>query len=1166
MNRRPSILEFARQQVVVLDGAMGTTLQQADISIDDFVGLEGCNEILVETRPDAIRAVHEGFFAAGCDAAETNTFGANGVVLSEYGIPERTFELNQMAAKLAREVASGFESPGRPRYVLGSIGPGTRLPSLGHITFDELSAAFLPQVLGLMDGGAEALCVETCQDLLQTKAVIDAARTAFGQLGRKVPIFVSVTIESTGTMLVGSDMQTAITALWSMGIDVLGLNCATGPSEMKRHVEHLDQYGPAHIMAMPNAGLPENVEGEIVYTLTPPQFADWVEGFVLENHVGIVGGCCGTTAAHLAALVERVHGLPAPERQVPAPPRAVASLFQSVALVQEPAPLLVGERTNANGSKLFRERLLAEDLEGMLAVAREQEKGGAHLLDVCVAYVGRDEKADMDAFLPPLVRSNRLPISVDSTDPEVIEAALKRSGGRCVINSINLEDGYQRFDLIAGLAKRFGAALIALVIDETEMAMTASRKLEVAERILARCTQQHGLDESDLIFDMLTFTVASGEASTRRSAIETLEAIAKFKQAHPKTASILGVSNVSFGLKPAARKVLNSVFLHLAVERGLDQAIVNARGILPLYRIDEARRTAAEKLLLDDRTGGDPLPAYMALFEGQTKGPKKAKKVPKSPREAVHLAIVDGAPKGLPVHLDGLLSEGMRPVGIINEVLIPAMQEVGKLFGSGQMQLPFVLQSAEVMKAAVSHLEPLMEKGDAAPRGTLVLATVKGDVHDIGKNLVEIIVSNNGFQVVNLGTKVEIEKMLAACEEHKATALGMSGLLVKSTVIMKENLAEMKRRGWDLPVLLGGAALNRSFVQGTLRDVYGPDVFYCLDAFEGLQTLQELAEGSIARTAEPASDSDPLNRPRPESKKKISLDTPRRSDRPTVYGAEAGGGDELPAPSIDYGIPVPPVPFIGTRVISEIPIDEVFELINETTLFRGQWRYRRGSLSADEYRTLVDETVRPTLVSWQERCRAQGLLVPQAAYGYFSAVSEGRTVHLFDEAGLPRGSFTFPRKLTPPHHCIADYVRPAGAGGRDVLGLFVVTVGERVMEEIRRLHAENHYQDYLHLHGLTVESAEATAEWMHHKMRTEMGISEADRSGEQAMVRQGYRGSRYSFGYPACPNLSDQQPLFKLLEPARIGVTLTESDQMVPEASVSALVIHHPQAKYFNLD
>jgi len=1166
MNQRPNILDLAGEQVVVLDGAMGTTLQQADISPDDFNDLEGCNEILAETRPDAIRAVHEGFFAAGCDVAETNTFGANGVVLAEYGIPERTQELNRLAATLAREVANDFEEPGRPRYVLGSIGPGTRLPSLGHITFDELSAAFLPQIIGLMEGGADALCIETCQDLLQTKAVIDASRRAFGKLGRNLPVFVSVTIESTGTMLVGSDMQTAITTLWSMGIDVLGLNCATGPSEMKRHVEHLDRFGPAHIMAMPNAGLPENVDGEIVYTLTPDEFADWVEGFVRENHVGIVGGCCGTTTAHLSALAKRVQGLPAPGRLVPTAPREVASLFQSVALVQEPPPLIVGERTNANGSKVFRQQLLADDLDGMLAVAREQEKGGAHLLDVSVAYVGRDEMADMDTFLPPLVRTNRLPITVDSTDPAVIETALKHAGGRCVINSINLEDGYDRFDQIASLAKRFGAALIALVIDETEMAMTTSRKLAVAERILERCTKLHGLVESDLIFDMLTFTVASGDPSTRRSAVETLDAIEEFKGRHPDVFTILGVSNVSFGLKPAARKVLNSVFLHMAVERGLDQAIVNARGILPLYRIEDARREAAKRLLLDDRSEGEPLAAYMALFDTSQKGPLKAKRVARSPREEIHLAVVDGASKGLPGELDCLLAEGISPVDIINDVLIPAMQEVGKLFGSGQMQLPFVLQSAEVMKAAVAHLEPLMEKGEAAQRGTLVLATVKGDVHDIGKNLVEIIVSNNGFKVVNLGTKVQIEEMLKACDEHDADALGMSGLLVKSTVIMKDNLGEMKRRGYDLPVLLGGAALNRSFVEGALRDVYGPDVFYCLDAFEGLHTLQEATDGAKGAAGAAETDSDPLNRPRLESDKTISLETPRRSDRPTVYDADAGGGDELPAPVIDYGVPVPEAPFIGTRVVEGIALDEVFELINETTLFRGQWRYRRGTQTAKEYQTLVDETVRPTLRHWQARCRTDKLLVPRAVYGYYRALAKGRTIRLFDAAGAEQGAFTFPRKITSPHHCIADYVRPAENGEMDVVGLFVVTVGERIMEEVRRLHEENQYKDYLHLHGLAVESAEATAEWLHRRMRKELNITEEDRQGEQAMVRQGYRGSRYSFGYPACPNLADQQPLFKLLDPSRIGVTLSESDQMVPEVSVSALVFHHPQAKYFNLD
>ncbi len=1163
MNQRPPLLSLAAEQVIVLDGAMGTTLQQAALSVDDFQGLDGCNEILVASRPDVISSVHAGFFAAGCDVAETNTFGANGVVLSEYGIPERTEELNLIAARLACDVAAQFSTPDRPRYVLGSIGPGTRLPSLGHISFDDLSAAFRPQILGLMKGGVDALCIETCQDLLQTKAAIDAAHSAFAAEGRRLPIFISVTIESTGTMLVGSDMQTAITALWHMGIDVLGLNCATGPAEMKRHVEHLSQFGPQHIMAMPNAGLPENVDGEIVYTLTPEGFADWVEGFVLDNQVGIVGGCCGTTTAHLKALADRVYGRPAPKRKAALPPRAVASLFQSVPLVQEPAPLLVGERTNANGSKVFRNQLLAGDLEGMLDVAREQERGGAHLLDVCVAYVGRDEQTDMADFLAPLVRTNRLPIAIDSTDPAVIEAALKHCGGRCVINSINLEDGTDRFDRIAALARRFGAALIALVIDETEMAMTTPRKVAVAERILERCTQKHGLAESDLIFDMLTFTVASGDPATRRSAIETLDAIQEFKSRHPDVFTILGVSNVSFGLKPAARKVLNSVFLHMAVERGLDQAIVNARGILPLYRIDEAQRAAATALLLADDSRGDPLGAFMALFDSASESKPKDRRAPRSPREAVHRAVVDGSQKGLFDHLDALMAQGLPPVTIINDILIAAMQEVGDLFGTGQMQLPFVLQSAEVMKAAVGHLEPHMEKGEAGNRGTLVIATVKGDVHDIGKNLVDIIVSNNGFKVVNLGTKVEIEAMLKACKEHQADALGMSGLLVKSTVIMKENLEEMRRRGVALPVLLGGAALNRSFVEGNLREIYGPDVHYCLDAFQGLRTLQALT-GERA-TSGPASDidSDPLNRPRAESSRVISLETPKRDDRPTVYGADAGGGDVLPPPPIDTSIAVPVPPFFGSRVLTDIPLPEVFDLLNETTLFRGQWRYRRGTLSAKEYQALVDQQVRPTLARFKRRCMDEGLLAPQAVYGYYRARSEGPKVRLFDGADQEVAAFIFPRKKTAPHHCIADYIR---TDGTDVMGLFVVTVGRTVVEEVTRLYEANHYQDYLHLHGLAVESAEATAEWLHKLMRSQLGFTQEDQRGLQAMVQQGYRGSRYSFGYPACPNLADQRPLFHLLQPERIGVALTESDQMDPEVSVSALVIHHPQAKYFNLD
>lgn len=1139
MKDRPSLMELAAEKVIVLDGAMGTTLQSCGLGPDDFGGFEGCNEVLVRTRPDVVRSVHAGFFEAGCDVVETNTFGANDIVLVEYGLAGEARELNRLAASLAREAADSYSSPGHPRFVLGSVGPGTRLPSLGHIGFDDLVAAFRPQFDGLLLGGADALCIETCQDLLQVRAALFAARDAMREGGRKLPLFVSVTIESTGTMLVGSDVQAAIASLWPLGIDVLGLNCATGPSEMKRHVEHLQQFGPPHIMAMPNAGLPVNVGGELVYTLSPAEFAAWVAGFVRENEVGFVGGCCGTTAAHLAALSQAVGGLPAPRRQR-SRPAEVSSLFQAVPMRQEPAPLLVGERTNANGSSEFRRHLIEDDVDGMLAVAREQEKGGAHLLDVSVAYAGRDEVADMTAFAGQLVRTNRLPLCIDSTTPEVIEAALKLSGGRCLINSINLEDGWERLDRLAALAKAHGAAVIALTIDENEMAMTAEHKLEVAERIFQRCTVTHGLSPQDLVFDMLTFTVASGDPSTRRAAVETLDAIGEFRKRHPDALTILGVSNVSFGLKPAARRVLNSVFLHLAVERGLDQAIVNARRITPLYRISQTRREAAHGLLMDDRSEGDPLAAYMALFDGprgaRTGTAGKAQTLP--PQERVQQMVVDGISKGVPELLDKLVDGGMAPVEIINEVLIAGMKEVGVLFGSGQMQLPFVLQSAEVMKRAVQHLESFMEGDEVPAQGTLVLATVKGDVHDIGKNLVEIIVSNNGYRVVNLGTKIEVEEMMRAATKHNATAIGMSGLLVKSTNVMRENLQEMKRRGMSVPVLLGGAALTRDFVERDLALIYDGPVFYCPDAFAGLEAMSGIAGSHGASTVSSSS-----------------------SERKHGNSGQLPTAPDPVKPDLDHSHSIPAPPFEGTAVLDDIPVEEVFELLNELTLFRGQWRYRRGKLSREAFEEMTSRVVRPTLARLKAECLEKGRLTLKAVYGYFPCFSRGDEVVVLGPDGRELATFPFPRSGLNSQQCLADFFRSEESGERDVIGFFLVTAGAKVMEEVERLYRADRYQDYLHLHGLAVESAEAAAEWMHRRMRAELRIAGQNRPGHQGSGPQGFRGSRYSFGYPSCPDLSGQTTLFKLLDPARIGVGLSEGMQMVPEASVSAIVVHHPQAR-----
>jgi len=1150
-----TLLQLIDEKVVVFDGAMGTSLQEQDLSLDEFEGLEGCNEVLSASCPDAVRKVHDDFLAAGADVVETNTFGGVQVVLAEYGIEHRAHELALRSAELAREVASGHSTPDRPRFVCGSIGPGTKLPSLGHIGYRELRDAFQPLAAGLVEGGVDALIVETCQDILQAKAALDAVRRALAESGRAVPVMVSVTVEATGSMLVGSDIATATAALLPLGVDSLGLNCATGPDQMVRHLQYLSRHGAPRLSVMPNAGLPENIGGRTVYPLAPETLADWLEQFVREEGAGIVGGCCGTVPAHIRTLAERVGGLEAPRRAPSRSPES-ASLYQAVAMTQEPPPLIVGERTNANGSKEFRERLLADDLEGMVAVARDQEKGGAHLLDVCVAYVGRDERADMERLIPRLARQVRMPLMIDSTDPTSIEAALERHGGRCVINSINLEDGEERLDAIVSLARRFGAALVALVIDEEGMALTVERKLAIAERIHRICTERHGLAPSDLIFDMLTFTVASGDPEMRRAARQTLEAIEAGKRRFPGIHTILGVSNVSFGLKPAARRILNSVFLAEAVEHGLDQAIINARGITPLHRIPEDLRDICHRLIhADFQSSGDPLTQLLEHYEeAMAVGRTAVKAADLPPAEQLRNKIINGEKKGLEDLLNELRASGRDPLDLVNGELIPAMKIVGDLFGSGQMQLPFVLQSAETMKAAVAVLEPHMPSMETQSRGTLVLATVKGDVHDIGKNLVDIILTNNGYTVVNLGIKVLLEQMLEAAETHRADAIGMSGLLVKSTLVMKENLEEMKRRGIGLPVLLGGAALTRQYVEQDLRGIYGGNVHYGEDAFAALHLLGDLqgADHNVAAVADP--DPDPLSRPRQASSRTVSLDTPQPA-------TEAG-----PLPEVDHSVAVPRAPWLGVREAYRIPLGELYPLLNETTLFRGQWRYRRGKLTRDEFHEMIETEVRPVFEQLKQQCLDEPLLVPRGIVGWFPCHAEGDEVVIANpETGTEAARFAFPRRSSPPRHCIADYVRPGPLDEPDLIGLFVVTVGPEASRREKVLFEEGRYRDYLHLHGFSVEVAEAAAEWLHARMREDLDISDEDREGLQAMVRQGYRGSRYSFGYPACPDLEQQRPLFSLLKPERIGITLSESCQMEPEQSVSAIVVHHPGAKYFNI-
>ena len=1130
---------------------MGTSIQDRNLSPDDFEGKEGCNELLVLSRPPIIQEIHASFLEVGCDAIETNTFGASRLVLGEYGLADKAYEINRAAARLARGVAADFSSPGRPRFVVGCIGPGTRLPSLGQIGFDDVVAMCTEQARGLMDGGADVLLIETCQDLLQAKAAVVGCQDAMAAAGRPLPLMVQVTMESSGTMLLGTELGAALTALEAYDLDAIGLNCATGPQEMMEHVHFLSRHSRKAISCLPNAGLPRMEGGRARYVLTPDELADYHRHFVEEHGANIVGGCCGTTPAHLKRVVEAIGGR-TPMRRTPDHVPAASSLYTSVPFRQDRSILIVGERTNANGSKQFRERLLAGDADGMVAVARDQVKEGAHVLDVCVDYVGRDGVADMGGLASRLATQCTIPLVIDSTEAPVIEAALKRIGGRAIINSVNLEDGEAgRPASIFAMARRYGAAVIGLLIDEEGQARSVEWKLRVAHRLHDLAVRRYGLEPSDLIFDALTFPLGSGQEDLRKDGLATLEAIRRIKSELPGVYTVLGVSNVSFGLKPAARQVLNSVFLHLAVEAGLDAAIVNAAKILPMNRIDPRQREVARQLVCDERRDGyDPLTEFMRLFESGAGARVIAERIaPRSVEEKLRARIVDGDRPGL----EGVLDEALGTydaLTIINEILLEGMKTVGDLFGSGQMQLPFVLQSAEVMKAAVGYLERFMTRSDGQTKGRIVLATVKGDVHDIGKNLVDIILTNNGYTVVNLGIKQPIHNIVEAALKERADAIGMSGLLVKSTLIMRDNLEELNARDlWRFPVILGGAALTRGYVEEDLRAVYRGDVYYAGDAFDGLRLMGEIASRDPGEA--PA--------PRPAVRRRAACGA----------GPAATGGARPAGPGrsdVRTDVPVPPAPFLGTRVVSGLPLSDIFGFVNEVALFRTQWQFHRGKGQKDRFDDLIRTHVRPIYERWKIRCERERILEPQVVYGYFPCQSDGDDLVVYAEDGrTPRVRFAFPRQPAGRRLCLADFFAPTGSGQMDVLGCMLVTVGRRASEVTRQLFEEHNYTDYLYLHGLSVEAAEALAELWHKRMREELGIAGDDSPELGRLFRQDYRGSRYSFGYPACPDLEDQAKLCELLQPERIGVALSEEFQLEPEQSTSAIIVHHPEAKYFNV-
>jgi 5-methyltetrahydrofolate--homocysteine methyltransferase len=1165
-----SFLDALASRILVADGAMGTMLQAADLTLEDFDGLEGCNEILNVTRPDVVRDIHRAYFAAGADCVETNTFGANLPNLGEYGIAGRIRELSEVGARLARGIADEVSTPERPRYVLGSIGPGTRLPTLGHTSYVALRDAYQQNAAGLIAGGSDALIVETCQDLLQVKAAVIGSKRAMTELGRRIPIICHVAVETTGTMLLGSEIGAALTAIEPLGVDLIGLNCSTGPAEMTEHLRYLSQHARVPLSVMPNAGLPELTADGAYYPLSPDELAEALDRFVADYAVSLVGGCCGTTPEHIRKLVERV-GEAAPKSRRPELDPGVSSIYHHVPFAQDASVLMIGERTNANGSKAFREAMIAADWQACVEIARGQARDGSHLLDLCVDYVGRDGAGDMRELAGRFATASTLPIMLDSTEPQVVEAGLEMLGGRCVVNSVNFEDGdgpESRYARVMPIVEEHGAAVVALTIDEEGQARTADWKVRVASRLIDDLTGRWGMERSDILVDCLTFPIATGQEETRRDGIETIEAIREISRRYPDVNFTLGVSNVSFGLNQAARQVLNSVFLHECVQAGLTSAIVHASKILPMSKIPDEQREVALDLVYDRRREGyDPVHRFIELFEGVDAASARATRAQELAAlpldERLKRRIIDGERNGLEADLDEALTE--RPaLAIINDTLLAGMKVVGDLFGSGQMQLPFVLQSAEVMKAAVAYLEPHMEKTDDGGKGRIVLATVKGDVHDIGKNLVDIILSNNGYEVVNLGIKQPIAAILDAAEQHSADAIGMSGLLVKSTVIMKENLQEMSSRGvsdrW--PVLLGGAALTRSYVEDDLRSLFDGQVHYARDAFEGLSLMDRVMVAKRGGT--PVVDAD----------REAALATRRarrERQRSTVTEALPELDDNTVRSDAAQDVPVPAAPFFGTRVIKGIPLADYVALLDERATFLGQWGLRgaRGG-KGPSYEELVETEGRPRLRYWLDRLIADQVLEAAVVYGYFPAYSEGNDLVVLDENGnSERARFAFPRQRQGRRLCLADFFRPRG-DQLDVVALQLVTVGQPISEYTAKMFARNEYRDYLEAHGLSVQLTEALAEYWHKRVRAELvlpdgrTIADDDPTDLAGILRTDYRGCRYSFGYPACPDLEDRAKVVELLGAERIGVQLSEEFQLVPEQATDAIVVHHPEANYFN--
>ncbi|WFE99197.1 methionine synthase [Micromonospora sp. WMMD964] len=1168
---RTSLMDVLADRILIADGAMGTMLHAADLTLDDFDGLEGCVEVLNVTRPDVVRGVHDAYLAAGADCVETNTFGANLANLGEYDIPHRIRELSEAGARIAREAADAASTAQRPRFVLGSIGPGTKLPTLGHADYATLRDAYQENAAGLIIGGADALIIETSQDLLQVKAAVVGSKRAMTELGQQVPIICHVAMETTGTMLVGSEIGAALAAIEPLGVDIIGLNCSTGPAEMSEHLRYLSQHSRVPLSVMPNAGLPVLTADGAYFPLTPVELAEALDRFVTEYGVGLIGGCCGTTPEHIRVLSERLHGSVAPAREA-RHEAGVSSVYHPVPFAQDASVLMVGERTNANGSKAFREAMLAGDWRACVEIARSQARDGSHLLDLCVDYVGRDGTQDMRELAGRFATASTLPIMLDSTEPAVVEAGLEMLGGRCVVNSVNFEDGDgpdSRYARVMPVVREHGAAVVALLIDEEGQARTKEWKVRVAARLIDDLTGRWGMDRADILIDALTFPIATGQEETRRDGLETIEAIREIAQRYPGVNFTLGISNVSFGLNPAARQVLNSVFLHECEQAGLTSAIVHASKILPMSKIPKEQREVALDLVYDRRREGyDPVQRFLELFEGvdvTSARATRAQELAALPLdERLKRRIVDGERNGLEADLDDAMAGGRSPLSIINDILLDGMKVVGELFGSGQMQLPFVLQSAEVMKTAVAYLEPHMETTEDGGKGRIVLATVRGDVHDIGKNLVDIILSNNGYEVVNIGIKQPISAILDAAEQHRADAIGMSGLLVKSTVIMKENLAEMATRGvaerW--PVLLGGAALTRAYVEDDLRSMFPGQVHYARDAFEGLSLMDKVM--TAKRGGAPVVD--------PEREAALAARRARRERQRTMVTESLPElHDSSVRSDVALDVEVPTPPFFGTRVIKGVPMADYAALLDERATFRGQWGLNgaRGG-NGPSYDELVETEGRPRLRYWLDRLIADQVLEAAVVYGYFPAYSEGNDLVVLDENGhAERARFSFPRQRQERRLCLADFFKPKG-DQLDVVALQLVTVGQPVSEYAAKLFARNEYRDYLEVHGLSVQLTEALAEYWHRRVRAELTLPDGRPLGHDdptdlaGLLRNDYRGCRYAFGYPACPDLEDRAKIVDLLGADRIGVELSEEFQLMPEQATDAIVVHHPEASYFN--